>query len=357
LRKRILLRCDMEIRAIEWIDGAVRLIDQRMLPHVLTHRDCWTAAEVAAAIGGMVVRGAPAIGVAAAMGMVLSLDSAETDDPVVLRRQFERDRSLLEAARPTAINLKWALARMGDVFSRSVGSGRTGVREALLDEALGIAREDLAASRRIGDTGARLIPDRSNVMTYCNAGALATAGWGTALGVIRSAREQGKEVRVFVCETRPVLQGARLTAWELEQEGIETILICDGAAAHIMCVEGIDCAIVGADRIARNGDVANKIGTYGLAISARRHGIPFYVAAPLSTFDLSIASGAQIPIEERAAEEVSEIAGHPIAPKGTAVRNPAFDVTPADLVSAIITERGIIEEPVGENLGRIVGTP
>lgn len=347
----------MGIRAVEWFDGAVRLIDQRMLPHLLTHRDCKTVAEVVDAIRCMVVRGAPAIGVTAAMGMVLSLDSAETDDPAALRRQFERDRSLLEAARPTAINLKWALVRMGEVFSQSVESGRVGVRKALLDEALGIAREDRAGSRRIGDAGARLLPERSSVMTYCNAGALATAGWGTALGVIRSAREQGKEVRVYICETRPVLQGARLTAWEMEQEEIEATLICDGAAAHIMRAEGIDCVIVGADRIARNGDVANKIGTYGLAISARRHGIPFYVAAPLSTFDLSITSGAQIPIEERAAEEVSEIAGHPIAPKAIAVRNPAFDVTPADLVSAIITERGIIEEPVSENLMGIVGMP
>ncbi|KPJ54320.1 methylthioribose-1-phosphate isomerase [candidate division TA06 bacterium DG_24] len=347
----------MEIRTVEWADGVVRLIDQRRLPHSLAYIECRTGAEVADAIQNLSVRGAPAIGVAAAMGMVLSIWYLDTDDRAALQQQFRCDRALVEAARPTAINLRWALDRMEGVFTEAAALGREGVRHALLEEAKAIAAEDLAQCRTIGEYGARLIGGTAKVMTYCNAGALATAGWGTALGVIRSAREKGKQIHVFVPETRPVLQGARLTAWELVKEGIGATLICDGAAAHIMRQERIDCVIVGADRIARNGDVANKIGTYGLAISARRHGIPFYVAAPVSTFDLSIGSGAEIPIEERGPEEVREIAGHAIAPADMPVRNPAFDVTPAELVSAIVTERGIIEEPVGQNLPGIVAEP
>ena len=289
---------------------------------------CRTAAEVAAAIRDMVVRGAPAIGCAAAFGVVLGSSSREAFD-------------LLAASRPTAVNLFWALERMK----------KTKNAEA---EALAIFEEDLAANRAMGEHGAKLIPEGARVMTHCNAGALATSGHGTALGVLRSAFRKNNPVSVIACETRPYLQGARLTAWECVQEGIPCTLITDSMAGHLMSRGEVDLVIVGADRIAANGDVANKIGTYALAVLARRHGLPFYVAAPVSTFDPGVADGSRIPIEERSADEVTGYRGARWAPQGVSVRNPAFDVTPAELVSAIVCERGVVREPDAAKLRQLL---
>jgi methylthioribose-1-phosphate isomerase len=325
------------LNTLEWRDGALILIDQRRLPGELVYERCADVDAVARAISELRVRGAPAIGVAAAFGLVIAANASRAATVAELRRDVEAAAARLRVTRPTLAALDGA----GDVPS---------ARAALGARADQLAGEDLAACRRIGDNGAPLIPPGARVLTHCNAGALATVGYGTALGVIRSAHAQGRLVEVLVDETRPVLQGARLTAWELMRDGIPATLIADGAAAHYMARGRVDVVVVGADRIAANGDVANKIGTYGLAVLAHAHGIPFFVAAPVSTFDLSIPSGADIPIEERDASEVTTIGGQRVAPEGVAVGNPAFDVTPARYVTAIVSERGVARAPYAESL-------
>ena len=319
----------MGVETLRWTGKTLELLDQRALPEKIEYVTCRTAADTARAIREMVVRGAPAIGCAAAFG--IALESGRRAD---LEAAFEA----LANSRPTAVNLFWALERMRRALARGGAS-------SLVNEALAIYDEDLAVNRAIGAYGAELVPDHARIMTHCNAGALATAGHGTALGVVRSARNQGKSVSVVANETRPYLQGARLTAWEMVQERIPVTLVTDSMAGFLMSRGEVDLLIVGADRIAANGDVANKIGTYTLAVLAQRHGLPFYVAAPRSTFDPSIAQGALIPIEERAADEVTGYRGSRWAPDGVAVRNPAFDVTPADLVTALITEVGVLRAP------------
>jgi methylthioribose-1-phosphate isomerase len=318
----------MAVETLRWTGDTLRLIDQRALPERIEYVACRTAADTAQAIRDMVVRGAPAIGCAAAFG--IALEAKRTPD---LEPAFEA----LAKSRPTAVNLFWALARMRRALARD--------RSSLEREAIAIFAEDLAVNRAIGAHGAALVPDRARIMTHCNAGALATAGHGTALGVVRSARDLGKAVSVVANETRPFLQGARLTAWEMVQERIPVTLVTDSMAGFLMSRGEIDLLIVGADRVAANGDVANKIGTYTLAVLASRHELPFYVAAPLSSFDLDIAEGASIPIEERPGDEVTGYRGSRWAPDGVAVRNPAFDVTPAELVTALITERGVLRAP------------
>jgi methylthioribose-1-phosphate isomerase len=344
------------VPTVEWKDGEVVLIDQRRLPAEQVMIRCRSHSQVAAAIKDMAIRGAPAIGVAAAFGIALGVRNAAGEGPA-LRAELDGICQELASTRPTAVNLFWAIERMRRRFETEQHRGGAAVRQALLDEALALQSEDLAACRRMGDIGAELIPRRARLLTHCNAGALATAGYGTALGVIRSAARQGKVLNVFADETRPYLQGARLTAWELAQDGIATTLIADSMAGHLMSRGEVDAVVVGADRIAANGDVANKIGTYTVAVLAHENGLPFYVAAPVSTIDLATASGDSIPIEERAADEVTHHGGRRMAPEGVAVRNPAFDVTPHRYVTAIITERGIARAPYGESLAGIVGLP
>jgi len=336
-------------------DDAVVMIDQRLLPGREEYVRCRDHREVAAAIKSMVIRGAPAIGVAAAMGLALGVRlSAAEGDP--LRAEFETMCAELAATRPTAVNLFWAIDRMKRRFAEAAVRGGAALRAALVTEARAIETEDLEACERMGDHGAELLPREVRLLTHCNAGALATAGYGTALGVIRSAAKAGKVKAVFADETRPYLQGARLTAWELMREGIPTTLITDSMAGHLMSRGEIDAVIVGADRIARNGDVANKIGTYTVAVLARENGLPFYVAAPVSTFDLSMASGEGIPIEERPAAEVTHHAERLLAPEGVSVRNPAFDVTPHRYVTAIICERGVARPPYTESLAALAAS-
>jgi methylthioribose-1-phosphate isomerase len=335
---------------VGWEGEEVVLVDQRRLPDEEVYLRCRRMEEVADAIRDMAIRGAPAIGVAAAFGVALGVRASAARGEA-LRAELERITSTLAATRPTAVNLFWALARMRRRFDREE---EPRVREALLEEARAIEAEDLAACRRMGDLGAALLPEGVRLLTHCNAGALATAGYGTALGVIRSAARQGKVKNVFADETRPYLQGARLTAWELTREGIPTTLIADSMAGALMARGEVDAVVVGADRIAANGDVANKIGTYTLAVLARENGLPFYVAAPLSTVDLGTASGDAITIEERAPEEVTHHGGRRLAPAGVAVRNPAFDVTPARYVTAIVTERGVARAPYAESLAGLV---
>ena len=318
------------VEPIRWKGDSLELLDQRLLPGKLSYVTCRTAAEVATAIRDMVVRGAPAIGCAAAFGVVLSKGSPES-------------YKALAASRPTAVNLFWALERMKKA-------------KDLKAEAEAIFAEDLAGNRAMGKLGAELIPDKARVMTHCNAGALATAGYGTALGVFRAAKESGKKISVIANETRPYLQGARLTAWEMVQENIPCTLITDNMAGYMMSKGEVDVIVVGADRIAANGDVANKIGTYSIAVLARRHGIPFYVAAPLSTFDPKIPDGSHIPIEERPAQEVTGYRGEHWAPEGVKVRNPAFDVTPAELVTGIICEKRVLRPPYRESIQALMST-
>ncbi len=340
------------VEPIRWADGRLLLLDQSRLPAQEVWLELTDAADVAAAIKEMRVRGAPAIGVAAAYGVALAARTSQARDMAAFREDLEGAIALLRATRPTAVNLFWAVERM-----RAVAAGcRTPdeARARLLAEAMAIQMQDVEANRRIGRLGAELVPDGATVLTHCNAGALATAGYGTALGVIRAVREAGKQVRVVADETRPLLQGARLTAWELVRDGIPVTLIADTAAGALMRRGLITCVVVGADRIAANGDVANKIGTYQVAVLAREHGIPFYVAAPTSTLDLSLASGDAIPIEERRPEEVTRLQGVPIAPDGVEVLNPAFDVTPAAYVTAIITERGVARPPYEMSLRALV---
>ncbi len=340
----------MAVKTIEWRAGSVRMLDQRLLPGrevIRTYRDYRRVAE---AIRTMVIRGAPAIGVAAAMGVALAIRGTSGQRA---RARFERAANLLKATRPTAVNLAWAVDRMGRVFEASLALDAAHLYRRMRDEAIAIYQEDLAANRMLGRNGAALLTSPASVLTHCNAGALATAGYGTALGVIRAACEDGKEVRVFADETRPFLQGSRLTAWELRKDRIPVTIIADSMAASVLRAGRVDCVIVGTDRTAANGDVANKVGTYPLAVLARRHNVPFYVAAPLSSIDLECANGDQIPIEQRPSTELTEFGGKPIAPKGVEVFNPAFDVTPAELVTAIITERGIAYPPFDESLATL----
>src|SRR5262245_61202373 len=338
-------------RTLEWTDTGVILLDQRKLPTEEVYPVFRTYQEVATAIREMVVRGAPAIGVTAAMGIALGAKGIETTDRAEFEQQFLSICDVLAATRPTAVNLFWAIERMKKVFYENFNRGDLGlVKKALQIEANRMHQEDVDSNRRMEQFGASFIPQNATVLTHCNAGALATAGYGTALGVIRAAVEQGKKLQVFADETRPFLQGARLTAWELQKDQIPVTLITDNMAGHFMKQGKIDCVIVGADRIAANGDVANKIGTYSVAVLAKENSIPFYVAAPLSTLDLSLPTGEQIPIEQRSHREVTHIQGSPIAPEGVEVANPAFDVTPNRYVTAIITERGIARAPYTESL-------
>ncbi|MBP1684982.1 MAG: methylthioribose-1-phosphate isomerase [Deltaproteobacteria bacterium] len=338
------------VRTIEWRNETVVMIDQRLLPGQEVYRVCHDYREVARAIKDMVIRGAPAIGVAAAFGIALGMRQTRRDVP----RRFERVCKTFAATRPTAVNLFWAIDRMRRTFTRVRAHGVDEIREALLREARAIHDEDIAANRALGQHGAALVPRGAQVLTHCNAGALATAGYGTALGVIRAAHAAGKHISVMATETRPFLQGARLTAWELKADRIPVTLITDGMAGHFMRAGKIACVIVGADRVAANGDVANKIGTYGLAALAHRHRIPFFVAAPTSTVDLACADGDHIPIEDRDPREVTHIGDRQIAPAGIAVANPAFDVTPHQLISAIVTERGVASAPYKGSLRRLV---
>jgi len=328
------------------------MLDQRLLPTREVYRTYRDYRSVARAIKDMVIRGAPAIGVAAAMGIALGARQLKKiENPA----EFDRLCQVFAATRPTAVNLFWAIERMRRVYTRTRQHSREVLYARLEREALKVHDEDIAANRRMGRYGATLIPKGATVLTHCNAGALATAGYGTALGVIRAAWEQGKKISVFVPETRPFLQGARLTAWELMKEGIPATLITDNMVGYFMQKGVIDCVVVGTDRTAANGDVANKIGTYTTAVLAGRHRVPFYVAAPTSSIDLDCMSGAQIPIEERAAREVTHILRQQIAPAGIRVANPAFDVTPHELVSAIVTEKGIARDPFAQALLRLVG--
>ena len=342
----------MAVKTIEWRSDAVRMIDQRLLPTREVVRIYKEYRGVAEAIRTMVIRGAPAIGVAAAMGVALGIKGFSGERA---RKRFVLVAKTLRATRPTAVNLAWAVDRMGHVLGENLDLDEAKLFRRMRDEAIAIYQEDLAANRSLGRFGAELLDDPATVLTHCNAGALATAGYGTALGVVRAAREAGKKVAVFADETRPFLQGSRLTAWELHKDHIPVTVIADNMAATVLSKGRVSCVIVGTDRTAANGDVANKIGTYPLAVMARRHGVPFYVAAPLSSIDLDCPSGDQIPIEERNPREVTEFAGKPVAPKGVAVFNPAFDVTPADLVTAIITERGVARAPYNESLRALKG--
>jgi methylthioribose-1-phosphate isomerase len=339
------------VETIEWTDAGVVMIDQTRLPREERYVTCHTYEEVAEAIRSMVIRGAPAIGVAAAMGIALGVAHADAGD---LDAQFTKICDTLAGTRPTAVNLFWAIDRMKRAYTQSSGLPLSRLRERLIAEAQQIRLEDIAINQAIGRNGAALVPDGKTVLTHCNAGALATAGYGTALGVIRAAVSAGKKIDVFADETRPFLQGSRLTVWELQQDGIPATLITDNMAGHFLKSGRIGCVVVGADRIAANGDVANKIGTYSLAVLAKENGVPFFVAAPISTLDLTLPSGDQIPIEQRAASEVTHVFGVPVAPEGTAVQNPAFDVTPNRYVTAIITERGVAKAPFVESLRRLM---
>ena len=333
------------IQTLRWVEGHLEMIDQRVLPAQFEYVRYASAAEVAQGIRSMVVRGAPAIGCAAAYGIALESLALRHLTPTAFSAGLACGFEVLAASRPTAVNLFWALNRMRRVWQANQQSSVAEIVECLLAEAQEIAAEDVRINRAMGTHGAALLADGDRVLTHCNAGALATAGHGTALGVIRSAVEAGKRISVIADETRPFLQGARLTAWEMVQEKIPVTLITDNMAGHLMSRGEIDAVVVGTDRVAANGDVANKIGTYMVAVLAQRHGIPFYVACPLSTIDLSIPNGAAIPIEERAADEVTGFRDCQWAAKGVQVRNPAFDVTPFDLVTALITEKGVVMQP------------
>src|SRR5215469_10622879 len=347
-------KLSLMIKTLEWTEDGVRFIDQRKLPTEETYVTCSSCEEVAEAIRNMTVRGAPAIGVAAAMGVALGARDAEGDHVSELRRNFEEICDTLAETRPTAVNLFWAIERMKRKFEEVSELPVPQIKQALITEARRMYVEDIAACEAMGANGAALLPANGAVLTHCNAGALATCGYGTALGVIRSAVDSGKKLHVFADETRPFLQGSRLTAWELMKDGIPTTVIADNMAGAMMRQGKIDAVVVGADRIAANGDVANKIGTYSVAVLAKEHGIPFYVAAPTSTVDLNTPDGSKIPIEQRAGTEVTHLAGKQIAPDAVRVENPAFDVTPNKYVTAIITERGVARAPYEESLAGLV---
>ncbi len=335
------------VETIEWTVDGVVMIDQTRLPRETVFVTCRTYLEVADAIKTMIIRGAPAIGVAAAMGVAIGVERSDDD--------FDLICSTLAATRPTAVNLFWGIDRMRRLYASLAGQSQAEMVAAMVTEAKLVKEEDVAICMAIGAHGAALVPDHKTVLTHCNAGALATAGYGTALGVIRAAVAAGKTIDVFADETRPFLQGARLTAWELQQDGIPTTLITDNMAGHFLKSGRIGCVVVGADRIAANGDVANKIGTYSVAVLAKENGVPFYVAAPISTLDLTLADGSLIPIEERSSKEVTEVYGVPVAPEGIAVLNPAFDVTPNRYVMGIITEKGVAYPPFTESLRTLAG--
>ena len=342
-------------KTIEWTDAGVRMIDQTLLPAQEVYRTYADYQGVAEAIRSMVIRGAPAIGVAAAMGVAIGVNKSSALDVGALRADFEVIARAISATRPTAVNLFWAVERMRRVFESALASAPEGqaiarAKARVVEEARRMLAEDIAVNEAMGRAGAELLPESGVVLTHCNAGALATGGYGTALGVIRAAVEAGKKIEVFADETRPFLQGARLTAWELSRDGIPVTIITDSMAGHFMKEGRIKAAIVGADRIAANGDVANKIGTYTVAVLARENHVPFYVAAPLSTVDLKLSSGDQIPIEQRSPREVTHVAGVAIAPDAVGAQHPAFDVTPHRYVTAIVTERGVAREPYTESL-------
>jgi methylthioribose-1-phosphate isomerase len=342
---------------IEWQSDAVVMVDQRKLPGQEVYVRCRTGAEVAKAIKTMVIRGAPAIGVAAAMGIALAMQRSRTQGTRQYAVEFTKICDVMAATRPTAVNLFWAIDRMKRSFSEGVQAGESvaELTARLVREAQLIHDEDVASCKEMGRNGAAVVPASARILTHCNAGALATAGYGTALGVIRAAAEAGKVTQVFADETRPFLQGARLTAWELVRDNIPTTVITESMAGPLMRRGDVDFVVVGADRIAANGDVANKVGTYTVALLAKTHGVPFYVAAPLSTIDLNTPTGEQIPIEQRNAKEVSHLGSVRLAPEGASIWNPAFDVTPNELVAGIITEKGIARAPYGESLKALFG--
>jgi len=341
------------IKTLEWTEEGVRFIDQTKLPLEEIYVTCRNYQEVAVAIRDMIVRGAPAIGVAAAMGIALGARQSQAKDALGLRSDFDHICTVIGKTRPTAVNLFWAIRRMTEKFDSVASRPVEQIKNDLAREAQQMYLEDIAANQAMGRHGATLMPSSGGVLTHCNAGALATCGYGTALGVIRSAIASGKKLHVYADETRPFLQGSRLTAWELTKDGIQTTLIADNMAGAMMKQGKVDAVVVGADRIAANGDVANKIGTYTVAILAKEHSIPFYVAAPWSTVDMSTPTGEQIPIEQRSHREVTHMAGKRVAPEGVEVENPAFDVTPHRYVTAIITERGVALPPLAESLKRL----
>src|SRR5579871_3138054 len=341
------------IETLEWTDAGVRFIDQTKLPTEETYVVCTTHGQVADVIRTMVVRGAPAIGVSAAMGIALGVKNSVAASESELRREFDEIARIIGETRPTAVNLFWAIQRMKAKLDSLRGKSIVEIKSALIEESKRMHAEDIAANQAMGRHGATLMPSSGGVLTHCNAGALATAGYGTALGVIRAAVEQGKKIHVYADETRPFLQGSRLTAWELMKDGIPTTVISDNMAGAMMGQGKIAAIVVGADRIAANGDVANKIGTYTVAVLAKEHNIPFYVAAPISTVDLACPDGSKIPIEQRNEKEVTHIAGRQMVPNGVAVENPAFDVTPAKYVAAIITEKGIAKPPFYNSLRKL----
>jgi len=340
------------IKTIEWTDDGVVMLDQRALPQQEIYLTFNRSEQVIEAVADLVIRGAPAIGVAAAMGMALGAQSF-SDEPEEFRAQMADLSARMNAARPTAVNLRWAVRRANRVAEEALAEGVAAAKARLITEARLMHQQDIEMNRAIGQHGVALVPDEATILTHCNAGALATAGYGTALGVVRAAQEAGKNVNVLADETRPFLQGARLTTWELQKDDIPVTLITDNMAGHLMKQGKVDCVLVGSDRIAANGDVANKIGTYTVAVLAQRHDIPFYVAAPTSTVDLEAASGDDIPIEERSSDEVVVINGLRIVPDGVSAAYPAFDVTPNDLVAAIITEEGVARAPYTENLAAL----
>ena len=341
------------VKTLEWTDAGVRFIDQTRLPTEEIYVTCRDYREVAAAIRDMIVRGAPAIGVSAAMGVALGVRNSTAKNVADLRPEFDEICNTLASTRPTAVNLFWAIQHMRDRFNELSSEPLEAIKRELIEEAQRMYLADIAACKMMGRNGAVLIPSSGGVLTHCNAGALATCGYGSALGVIRAAVEAGKKIHVFADETRPFLQGSRLTAWELTKDGIPTTVISDNMAGAMMKQGKIGAVVVGADRIAANGDVANKIGTYTVAVLAKEHGIPFYVAAPWSTIDLATATGDSIPIEQRSAREVTHMAGKQLTPEGVSIENPAFDVTPHRYVAAIITERGIAKAPYAESLRKL----
>ena len=348
----------MPIPTIEWIgdiDGRIKLVDQTLLPGELKYVYCDDIESIYKAIKTLMVRGAPAIGIAAAMGTVLGIRNKNSRSFDKFIKELKEVTSYLGSSRPTAVNLFWGLKRMENTVLKNDNKSISEIKNILLDEAKKILEEDKDICRKIGENGESLINDGDCVLTHCNAGGLATADYGTALALIFVAAKNGKSIHVYADETRPLLQGARLTAWELKNAGIDVTLICDNMAAHTMKRKKVDCVVVGADRIAANGDTANKIGTYNLSIIAKEHNIPFYVAAPVSTFDLTIKSGDDIPIEERGPDEVCQIMGNKIAPDGIKVFNPAFDVTPAKNITAIVTEKGIINNPDTDKIKNMIG--
>jgi methylthioribose-1-phosphate isomerase len=341
-------------KTVEWKKDRIVLLDQTRLPGEEVYVECREVRELADCIRRLVIRGAPALGIAVAMGIALGVGKVKTEEVGKLRDEFEHICKIFAATRPTAVNLFWSIERMRKTWELSARTGVEGIKERLKKEALKIYQEDIEINREMGKQGRVLIKDGDRILTHCNAGALGTAGYGTALGVIRAAKEEGKKIEVFACETRPVLQGARLTTWELKKSRIKVTVVTDGAAGFLMQKKMVDLVITGSDRIAANGDSANKIGTYALALSAKAHNLPFYIAAPLSTFDIGIRSGREIPIELRSEQEVTHIMGKRFVPEGVTAWNPAFDVTPAQYISAIITEKGIVRKPYVRNIQRIM---